>query len=288
MKTLTLSRSGIVVALLLVVTTLCGLPMIVLEVFAQPLTPSELAARPTAYKATEQAGERQTREAEFAKPGVLILDTPSAAGARTATSGPRALPKAVTLTPAPTQAFTQAVTIPPPRLGATGVISGPQLGNGTRIPVVSSVTPSPNSTPRGDLPRAMTATPLPAINVTDIISNEVASAQAGIEVAKEGLPIQNMMVRFSPKEVRLDGQMTAPGPIGPIVITGTLFIENEGLQFSAKSLRVAGADWTNTAYRGQVERMVSSSLYRLLPTRHVQSFVLGQDTLTVNSYIQPR
>ena len=96
----------------------------------------------------------------------------------------------------------------------------------------------------------------------------------------------------------LDIQLTADGFVatakthlvgllnGDVVAVGRFVVENESLVVKVSSIKVNGVDVTSQ-HRATVEDSVTSSLYRLLPERFVQSFVSSGDELIVQSLARP-
>ena len=119
------------------------------------------------------------------------------------------------------------------------------------------------------------------VEVEDIITeaNLTDRAQQGIE----GDSIAGLAIGITAEGLSVQGEAVIVGAVRrPFEMSGTFAVENESLVVKVVSILLDGQDVTEQ-YRSQLEESIRWELYRLLPQRYVQSYVLTDGQILVRS-----
>jgi hypothetical protein len=123
------------------------------------------------------------------------------------------------------------------------------------------------------------------VDVEDLITSQSLTDQ--VKQSESGSALSNLNITITGEGLEATGSVAVfAGIRRPLQAVGVLTVENESLVVQVESIRFDGMDVTDQ-YRGQLESHVNSSLYRLLPQRHVQSFELVNDEIHVRSLMRP-
>lgn len=138
--------------------------------------------------------------------------------------------------------------------------------------------------PSSDVPTSLPALPMGMVEVEDVITDSALRARLEADAAGSGLALSELSVGFQDDGVRAAAMVEIlPNVRQPVEVLGGFAVENDSLVFKVDSIRLNNRDVTGL-YGGQLATSVNSSLYRLLPQRYVQSFVMADDQLVVKSF----
>ncbi len=280
-----------VVALVHVLLILAAIPWI--ASLSQPLLPEEFRQERERYTVTVSAAQEATIEAMREASSsfeVLVIGTVEPTRDAFPTSRTSTPVPSYRATPASSPTSELGSTTPTPVMESYLPVSA-SVGTPTITPrqiVVRSQKASivPTTTPTVLSTQTTTAMPLLAlpsrsIDVKDIITEGMLAEQIERDINQSSL--SGLTVRLSPNGISAIAFVTViPGFEQRIKARGVLAIENYNLVVRISSIRSNGVNVTER-YRGQLESIVNSSLYRLLPQRYVQSYELADGEIRVFS-----
>lgn len=127
--------------------------------------------------------------------------------------------------------------------------------------------------------------PAGMVEVTDILTERMLVEQANRDL--EDGTLSNLAIELTSDGFRATATTQVIGTVaGDVVATGTFAVENESLVVNIARISVNGIDVT-ARHRATVEDSITSSLYRLLPRRFVQSYAIQGDEIVVQSLMRP-
>jgi len=177
---------------------------------------------------------------------------------------------------------------------STVIISTTTIQDATRtveptledIPLESQITPTPNlslctSVEDGVFP----ATPAILNDVEDILTAEEITEQLTTDASESDF--SDIKVFLSEDGVRITSVLTVlPGITQLVEAIGVFIVKNDSLKVIFYSITADDVDVTEQHCK-QLQSRMDSSLYRLLPERYVQSFVLSEGKIVVYSKVRP-
>lgn len=149
----------------------------------------------------------------------------------------------------------------------------------------ATVTPAPPTQPVAMTPQeAIAGSSSAMVEVEDVIGEQALTDT--IKELEGADTLSDLALVISPHGVVAVASATIfPGISRPIEVTGEFAVENDSLVVKVSSVLLDGAD-VSERYRWQIETSVNSSLYRLLPERHVQSFEVLNGSVHVRSLMK--
>jgi len=248
----------IVVGLLLF---LAILPWLVTSCNPQSLVPNDLLEGPLHYEATVTAAQVATIDAGRAVTSVIKIFPVGTADLSTIE------------TDSPSTSIVKIMT-------ATIIASSSFEPNSVNTPIYLIETPTPifNNTNESD---GVPATPIGLIDIEDIITEEQLTEQ--LKTEPEGSELKDLKVALSQSGFRIDG-ILAISPVSnqDVEIHGVFIIKSYSLVVDILSITLNGDDVTSS-FHEEIESRMDTSLYRLLPERYVQDFMVVDGKLLVTS-----
>jgi hypothetical protein len=123
------------------------------------------------------------------------------------------------------------------------------------------------------------------VNVEDVLTETMLMEQANRDIA--GGPMSITSIDLTSNGFRVLGSAALLGEIRQNVETsGTFAVRDESLVVDITRILVGNVDMTKR-FRATAEDSVNASLYRLLPQRYVQSYVVEDNKLVVQSLMRP-
>lgn len=269
----------VVIALVLVsIVALALLPWVAQAIRPQPLLPEELRLARQHYEATVETAQDGTIEAirqATSVPEIRIIGTVPG-------STPIVPTAAVATTTVQTIAIVIKSTLPAGDSAAPVTTLPPRLTPTTEVtPTISAETSSePLESGSGGPP-----TPANMVDVEDILTEAQMVEQVRRDAGDDML--LDLSLHITGDGVSAGSTVTVfPGIEQQIEAGGTFAVENDSLIFRAEFVQLNGVDVT-AQYRDSLESQITTSLYRLLPGRFVQSFELGSGEVRVTSKMRP-
>jgi len=246
----------IVVGMLLI---LAMLPWLVTSCSPQSLVPNDIRQEPLQYDATVSAAQAATINAVRSATSVIsvipigTIDMPSIVTQSLSTS----VVVINTVTASPNSEISPASV-------STGLIETP-------TPIFTS-TKETEGAP---------STPIGLIDTEDIITEEQLTEQ--LKTEPEGSELKDLNVTLLENGFQINSGLSMfPVNNQQVEVHGVFIIKNYSLVVSISSITLNGDDVTSS-YHEEIESRMDTSLYRLLPERYVQSFIILNGRLLVSS-----
>lgn len=205
---------------------------------------------------------------------VLVKEVPTSKP--TSESLPQ-LPRAKTATAIPT--FTSVVALQTPKPSPLASSITPQIELSS-LPSTPQQLPTITST-KSNLPKASTATPPPLIELITQITGDMASQIASEQSMSEGLPLQNIQIKFAGENIYLYADWPSNIPLKPsdkVIAVAQPIIENESLKFQVSSLTLNGTEMPS--YKSLVSNALTNGFLRIFAGRRIKSAQIT-DLLTI-------
>lgn len=314
-------------ALLLAISLLvfASLPWLISSCSSEPLLPEDIRQAPVYYESTAEASRSATMEAQRQEPGtrkLIVVGTVSPRDETLATtSTPEPVESSAIVTDNATIPIPATVSIesPSPGLGtsstivikSTQVVTTPNTLTSTTAPSATVTTPlsttapltptaavtrvvitasgtepdRPDSAGGSSTPSAgMPGRPGGLVKTIDMISPEMMADQ----VVKDAVDVRlsDVDITFTEEGFNATATATALTRKMPVELHGSFAVTNSNLVVEIAHLRVDGRDMT-AQYGNMVEDRINSGLYRLLPQRYVDAYVVEFGQLLVQSMARP-
>jgi hypothetical protein len=240
--------TGILIGLILLIALL---PWQIKGGNMESLVPNDLRQAPFSYEATVTAARASTIEA-----------------IRSATSIIQVIPVGTVSIP--------NVEAQP---ASTSIVRIVTLTNEATLPLASTPTVSPTQPVDGAPP-----TPIGLVDTEDLITDEQLTEQLKME--PEGSQLKDLNVSLTETGFQVEGALST-FPVGgeKVTVRGEFLIKNYSLVVNVSSITLNGTDVT-LSYHEEVESRMDTSLYRLLPERYVQTFMLADGQFLVFSKVR--
>lgn len=127
-------------------------------------------------------------------------------------------------------------------------------------------------------------TPIGLIDIEDIITEEQLTEQLKNE--PEGSQLRDLKVIFVDNGFQIQASLATFSSVGQkIEVYGEFLVKNYSLVVHVSSIFLNGSDVT-LSYHEEIESRMDTSLYRLLPERYVQYYMLLEGKLIVSSKVR--
>jgi hypothetical protein len=131
----------------------------------------------------------------------------------------------------------------------------------------------------------MPSTPIGMVDVEDTLTDDLLTEQLQIDDSNNDLT--DVHVSISPEGLSVTATLDLfAGIKQSIRAEGTFLVKNDNLALEISSITLGKNDVTQL-YKKKVESRVIDSIYKLLPLRYVQSFILQDGQVLVTSKIRP-
>lgn len=244
------------------------LPWLVSSCDPQSLVPEDLRQEPLHYESTVTAARAATIDA-----------------VRSATSVIQVIPiGTIDLPTVETQVASTSVV----RINTVTVVAtNSEMANSEASPVGITTELLGTSTPSSvadNEHEGVPPTPIGLIDIEDIITEEQLTER--LKTEPEGSDLKDLRVTLSQGGFHIDS-VIAVFPVNNqhVVVDGVFVVKNYSLVVNISSITLNGDDVTQS-YGKEIESRMDTSLYRLLPERYVQSFIILDGEILVFSKVR--